>query len=107
MSKIDRVSIPLTLETEQNWKLVRPVDGFTRYSRDVMWLEWNEEGHFKDRHSDPEVGRSLLMSPFNESFTWQTSRYRRYWSRKIITLSLKLRIARTNCGRSKRKDEQR
>ena len=36
MSKIDRVSIPLTLETEQNWKLVRQADGFTRYSRDVM-----------------------------------------------------------------------
>ena len=73
MSKIERVSIPLTLETERNWKLVRQADGFTRYSRDVMWLEWNDEGHYKDRHSDPEIGRSLLMSPFNESFTWQTS----------------------------------
>jgi hypothetical protein len=38
-----------------------------------MWLEWNEEGRFKEKHDKPAAGRSLLMSPFNEYFTWQTT----------------------------------
>jgi hypothetical protein len=72
MSKIERISIPITIETEQNYRLVRH-DGLTKHSRDIMWLEWDETGKFKERHSDPEVGRSLLMSPFNDFFTWQTT----------------------------------
>lgn len=73
MSKIERLVIPITIEESLHYKLVRESDGLTRRSRDVMWLEWNETGHFKDRHSEPEVGRSLLMSPFNDAFTWQTT----------------------------------
>ena len=38
-----------------------------------MWLEWNEDGSFKEKHDDIGVGRSLIMSPFNHFFTWQTT----------------------------------
>jgi hypothetical protein len=38
-----------------------------------MWIEFNEEGRFKSKHDKPAVGRSLLMSPFTMSFTWQTT----------------------------------
>jgi hypothetical protein len=38
-----------------------------------MWVEWNEEGRFKARHPLPEVGLSLIMSPFNQFITWQTT----------------------------------
>jgi hypothetical protein len=38
-----------------------------------MWLEFNDEGRFKAKHTEPAVGRSLLMSPFSEFFTWQTT----------------------------------
>lgn len=61
------------IENQFNYKLVREHDGLTKKSKDIMWLEWNEEAHCKDRHSEPEVGRSLLMSPFNDAFTWLTT----------------------------------
>ena len=60
-------------ETETNWKLVRERDGLTKQSKEVMWIEWNEDGTFKSKHDEPAIGRSLLMSPFNQSFTWQTT----------------------------------
>jgi hypothetical protein len=63
----------LIAQGNPNWKLVRERDGLTKHSVDVMWLEWNEEGRFKEKHTEPAVGRSLLMSPFNEFFTWQTT----------------------------------
>ena len=60
-------------DPKMNWKLVRERDGLTKQSNDVMWIEWNEEGRFKDKYDTPAVGRSLIMSPFNQYFTWQTT----------------------------------
>ena len=61
------------IENEHNWKLVRERDGLTNKSKDIIWLEWNEDGRFKAKHDSIAIGRSLLMSPFNQSFTWQTT----------------------------------
>ena len=85
MSKLKQDKIPVALvndalkvateqvfENEHNWKLVRERDGHTSKSRDILWIEWNEEGRFKAQHSEPAIGRSLLMSPFNDFYTWQT-----------------------------------
>jgi hypothetical protein len=87
MSKLKQTKIPMTLEdnllkiaieqgvieNEFNWKLVREHDGLTKQSKEVMWLEFNDEGRFKSKHDEPAVGRSLMMSPFTFSFTWQTT----------------------------------
>ena len=87
MSKLKQTKIPMTLEdnvlkvaleqniieNEFNWKLVRERDGLTNESKEVMWVEWNEEGRFKSKHDEPAVDRSLIMSPFNQFFTWQTT----------------------------------
>ena len=61
------------IENEFNWKLVRERDGLTNQSKDIKWLEWNEDGSFKEQFEEVTIGRSLLMSPFNQSFTWQTT----------------------------------
>ena len=61
------------IENEFNWKLVRERDGLTNQSKEIMWLEWNDEGRFKAKHDKPAVGYSLIMSPFNQFFTWQTT----------------------------------
>ena len=61
------------IENEFNWKLVRERDGLTNQSKGVKWLEWNEDGSFKEQFEEGAIGRSLLMSPFNQSFTWQTT----------------------------------
>ena len=61
------------VENEFNWKLVREHDELTKHSKEVMWIEFNDEGRFKSKHDEPAVGRSLMMSPFTFSFTWQTT----------------------------------
>ena len=87
MSKLGNRGIPMILEdnvmkiaieqgvieNEFNWKLVRERDGLINQSKEVMWVEWNEEGRFQSKHNEPAIGRSLIMSPFNQFFTWQTT----------------------------------
>lgn len=88
MSKIKQTKIPMILtedgifkiaveqgviENEFNWKLVRERDGLVNQSKEILWLEFDENGKFKEKHDEPAIGRSLLMSPFNAYFTWQTT----------------------------------
>ena len=65
--------VGLITQDKPNWKLVRSRDGLTKHSVDILWIEWNEDGTFKAKHNDFAIGRSLIMSPFNEFFTWQTT----------------------------------
>ena len=66
--------LELDLDTGQsNYRLVRERDNLVKESARVVWLEWNEDRTFKSKHNQPAIGRSLLMSPFNEFFTWQTT----------------------------------
>ena len=55
------------------YKLTRLGDGLVKQSADVIWIEWNSEGRFDSKHDEPAIGRSLMMSPFNIFFTWQTT----------------------------------
>jgi hypothetical protein len=80
MSKLNQTKLPIQLEdlaeivaVTPKYRLVRERDGLTKQSEDVIWLEFNEEGRFKAKHPEPAIGRSLLMSPFNDFFTWQTT----------------------------------
>jgi hypothetical protein len=88
MSKLGNRGIPIALtednvfkiaveqgviENEFNWELVRERDGLTKQSKEITWIEWNDEGRFKAKHDEPAIGCSLLMSPFNDFFTWQTT----------------------------------
>ena len=60
-------------EEDHKYRLVRERDGLTKTSRAVKWLEFDEDGRYKADFKDIAVGRSLLMSPFGPSFTWQTT----------------------------------
>ena len=64
----------LNLDTEEpEYRLIREKDNLVKESFRVLWVEWNDDGTFKDRFESPAVGRSLVMSPFNDYFTWQTT----------------------------------
>ena len=65
--------VGLITQDKPNWKLVRSRDGLTKHSVDILWIEFNENRTFKTKHTDFAIGRSLLMSPFNQFFTWQTT----------------------------------
>jgi len=56
-----------------NYRLVRERDGLTKESKDIKWLTWNDDRSFKSVVDNVEAGASLLMSPFNNCFTWQTT----------------------------------
>ena len=60
-------------EEDHKYKLVRERDNLTKTSVGVKWLEFGEDGRYKADHPEVAVGRSLLMSPFGPSFTWQTT----------------------------------
>jgi hypothetical protein len=60
-------------ENEFHWKLIRERDGLLKQSKEVMWVEFKEDGTFKSKYDEPAVDRSLIMSPFNMYFTWQTT----------------------------------
>jgi len=72
MSKIERPEIYIS-SSVYNWELVRERDNLTKKSEKIIWLEFNEDRTFKSKHDEPAIGRSLLMSPFNQFFTWQTT----------------------------------
>lgn len=72
--QIDDEQVKILLgDTQMNWKLVRERDGLTKQSNNVLWIEWDDSGRFKEKWDTPSIGRSLLMSPFNDFFTWQTT----------------------------------
>jgi orotate phosphoribosyltransferase-like protein len=84
MSKLKPTKIPASviyeiaveqgvIEETFNWVLVRERDKVTKQSKDVKWIEWKEDGTFKEQFEEVAIGRSLIMSPFNRSFTWQTT----------------------------------
>ena len=88
MTKITQTKIPVTIgldnlleiaveqgvvENEFNWELVRERDGLTMKSKSIKWLEFNSDGTFKEQFQEAAIGRSLIMSPFNRFFTWQTT----------------------------------
>ena len=60
-------------EEEHKYKLVRERDQLTKTSVGVKWLEFGEDGRYKADFQEVAVGRSLIMSPFNQFFTWQTT----------------------------------
>ena len=61
------------IESNCNWKLVRERDGLTKQSEKVMWIEFNVDGRFQEKYDEIGLNRSLIMSPFNDFFTWQTT----------------------------------
>ena len=75
MNSYSSIKIPVQIidEGKYNYRLVREIDGLTKTSLAVKWIEFDEEGKYKADFQDIAVGRSLLMSPFNIYFTWQTT----------------------------------
>lgn len=57
-----------------NCTLTKPDDkNFIKISDNVLFLEYDEMGIYKETHTTPKVGFSLLMSPYAIEFTWLTT----------------------------------
>lgn len=55
-----------------SYRLVKN-NGDTHYSEDICFVSFYKDGTFRKKYLKPAIGRSLLMSPFNKYFTWQTT----------------------------------
>ena len=89
MSKLDKkaleqykAGIPITLEDmylsekDAEWTLVREHDKLTKWSNQIGFIEWKKDGLLKELHKGSEgleIGRSLILAPFNMQFAWQTT----------------------------------
>jgi len=56
-----------------NVSLIRKLDGLIKTSEDFMFITFDKEGKYNDNSKIPKINSSLLLSPFNEFFTWQTT----------------------------------
>ena len=61
------------IDIKHKYRLIREKDNLVKESAEVFWIEWNGDGAFKAEFESPDINRSLLMSPFNDFFTWQTT----------------------------------
>lgn len=70
---MEKIPIWTDGETKNRWRLKRERDGLIKESNDIIWVDWKEDRTMNDMYNEIAIGRSLLMSPFNEFFTWLTT----------------------------------
>lgn len=70
MSKIEQVKIPIS---SPKYTLGRHNDGKTLHGVNIGWVEWRENGKFKQLHQKPKVGLSLILDPHSWAYTWLTT----------------------------------
>ena len=46
---------------------------WTKLFAEMGWIEWNDNGTFKEKHDEPTIGRSCILDPHRFSFTWLTT----------------------------------
>jgi hypothetical protein len=73
MSKIEQPKYNLELTDISKYKLVRERDGLTNVGQQIRWIDWSEDGSFKEAHTEPAVGRSLILDPHPFQYTWLTT----------------------------------
>jgi hypothetical protein len=59
--------------TDFYYRLTRLNDNHVVEADRIRWVEFGEDNKIKDWFHNITLGRSLLMSPFNAFFTWQTT----------------------------------
>jgi len=78
MSKIKRDVFLMDIIQDDrniNYHLSKPNDpSFLKTGEKIKWIEFNENGTFKEAFDEPDFGRSLVLDPqFGALFTWQTT----------------------------------
>jgi hypothetical protein len=55
------------------YKLTRERDNKTIIGEQVIFIEWDEDGRFSNKHDEPAEGRSVMIDPHHFSYTWLTT----------------------------------
>lgn len=59
---------------QKKYALYKKGDKFTRYAKKINWIEWNEDGSFKQLHDEVSDGYSLVLDFAGATFKWMTTR---------------------------------
>jgi hypothetical protein len=54
------------------YKLERS-DGVVHRGNKIIWIEWNKDGTFKEKHDQPAIDRSLVLDFIGYTYTWMTT----------------------------------
>lgn len=58
---------------QRKYSLFKKGDRFYRYAKSVLWIEWNEDGTFKQHHDEISNGLSLVLDFAGGNFKWMTT----------------------------------
>ena len=56
-----------------SYRLVRVGDTLIKNADTIKWIEWNEDGTFKQAHDEIGIGRSLVLDFSYGNFKWMTT----------------------------------
>lgn len=68
--KIEQQKIPIEGDS---FELIRERDQLILKASRVKYVEWNENGTFKEAHLEPLVGLSVILDPHHLNYTWLTT----------------------------------
>ncbi len=60
------------------YKVVRIGDNLIKTGKKINFIEWNDDGTFKQLHNVIGIGRSLVLDHSGASFKWMTTRVQSY-----------------------------
>lgn len=73
-----------------SYRLIRVGDKLIKNADTIKWIEWDEDGTFKESHDDIGIGRSLVLDFSYGNFKWMTTRVESYQKdQDIITFNTK------------------
>lgn len=90
--------------------LTRIGDGYIVRGNSVLYMEWDETGHFKEKHDSPEIGRSLVVDFNGGNFRWMTTKIKEILEMsdnlvRFVTLNSEYQLEIKNSEKSKNKEE--
>ena len=59
--------------SELKYKLVRERDGLTKAGNSIIWIQFDENGRFKSKHDEIDIGRNLVLDFSGITYEWLTT----------------------------------
>ena len=55
------------------YKLVRERDGLTKAGNSIIWIQFDEDGKFKSKHDEIDIGKNLVLDFKGITYEWLTT----------------------------------
>lgn len=93
-----------------NYVLTRARDNKIIKGDNVLYIEWDEAGHFKEKHDSPGIGRSLVVDFNGGNYGWMTTKIKEILEMsdnlvRFVTLNSEYQLEIKNSEKSKNKEE--